>query len=153
MAITLLTSFLTIAMFVVQFCWSKPSIVIEPTFISPGIISKTFNPLALHKESPFYSNEQQIYTMVELFIKKNQANKALDMLRLVVSSERKWRLEICLQAFGSCNGNAGNAAPFFIWKKKFTHKLLLNPTKEIIAKVGKNVGFKLLTDKMIKQRQ
>ena len=127
--------------------YSMDPIVDEPMFISPGIISKIFDPLAFHKHSPFYFNEQQIYKMVELFIKINQPEKAFQMLRLVVQSERKWRMEFCIRVFGfmSCNGNVGNAAPFFIWKTKFTHKLLLNPTKEIIAMVERNVSSKLLS--------
>ena len=130
-------------------CGSGKPIIKEPQFISPGIISKTFNPVGFHKDSPFYSNEKQIYNMLETFIKENKANKALEMLRLVVFSERKWRMELCLRFFGwfSCNETTAMAAPFFIWQKQFAHQLLRNPTSEIINNIEHNVSVKFFNKK------
>ena len=94
------------------------------------------------KMSPFYRNEKNISSMIEALVSSNRDNEALNVMREVIAGEKIWRYQLCCNLFGksSCLRGA-NVAPFFMWKKKLVHDLLMDPTQEIIDRIRKNVGF------------
>ena len=113
----------------------------RPLFISTSNISNTINHDSFIESSPFYSNEKQIYKLVEHFLAQNESEKALTMLRMIIDRERKWRMKLCDFLFGinSCRRSGKIIEPFSIWKKILVHQLLQDPTNEVIEQIRRHI--------------
>ena len=107
-------------------------------------ISEEPNQTSYMVESPFYSNEKEISEAVKNLISNNRDGEAFQVMKNVIAAEKKWRFNLCLRWFGTSSCSKGGVAliePFFMWKKKLVHELLMDPTQEIIEKIRGNVGF------------
>ena len=116
---------------------------IQPTFLSP-VTTWKLSKDSTSGVSPFYQNEKGIIFQIQHLINRGEERKALDLLKLIVKTERSWRLLTCRRMFGvkSCdNSGTGDAVPFFIWKKKMINQLRTDPTAEIINHIQRSVNF------------
>ena len=117
----------------------------QPTFHSPTTIWKIHSQINnKHSVSPFYKNEQAIIFQIQRLISRQQEEKALELLKLVVKTERSWRLQMCIRVFGfkACDNNASeNVVPFYLWKKRMIHHLRTDPTHEIIQQIKNSLQF------------
>ena len=94
-------------------------------------------------ESPFHRNEKEISKIINNLISNNRDLEAFQVMKKVIASEKKWRFNLCLHWFGksSCSKGINLIEPFFIWKKKLVHELLMDPTEEIIKTIRENIEF------------
>ena len=95
-------------------------------------------------QSPFYRNEKAIANQVNFLMRSNKHAKAFDLLKKVVSNEKKWRFSMCKNLFGiqSCKKHGDVIEPFFMWKKNVVDDLLKDPTYEIVKKIRSHIKKK-----------
>ena len=120
----------------------QPSQRNQPKFHSSAKIWKTASKSSTHSISPFYKNEKRILFQIQHLINRRQDGKALKFLKVVVKTERSWRLQMCSRIFGieACNNSGSeNMVPFYLWKKRMIHHLLADPTHEIIQHIKRSL--------------
>lgn len=102
-------------------------------------IRGNFKTRQLLKHSPFYSNEIEIVGNVEKMLAKNDEMGIFALIKETVEVEKRWRLEMCLEAFGGMCSLKGR--PFGVLTNKLTETLTRDPTDEIVRRILTRLGI------------
>ena len=81
------------------------------------------------------------------YVTSGKTNDAMNTLQMIISLEKLNRMKTCMEVFGpdACSEQRHvDPRPFYIWKRKFIHNLLQDPTKIVIRQLqqmSKNFNF------------
>ena len=83
--------------------------------------------------SPFYKNKEMLRNKFLNLINKGEEAKAMRFVKMVVQSEKAWRLQFCTRIFGNEHCSIDNVSPdpFFMWKRRMIHEVRQDPSSEI----------------------
>ena len=95
-------------------------------------------------KSPFYNRKSQIANMVHSLLARKNDEGALQLMKITIDLEKRWRRQACVKYFGATACELGlQTTPFDMLKVAMVNNLRQDPTEEIISQLRSSVGVLL----------
>ena len=93
------------------------------------------------QHSPFYTRQDQLAKLLHLLLRTRNDKQALELLKMTIEVEKKWRRRVCQIYFDVLSCDLGlRTAPFDLLKVNMVNNLRRDPTDEIISQVRSSVN-------------